>query len=118
MNLEHAKARRLAALQTCNSDRVLVAPAANEAELSLPERGTLAAYIIGALDKGYSVERFMAENGWSKGRAMANIYRVAKKTGVGIQRSNNKLCLVRPVSDPPSILEGEIVSETASVCAD
>ena len=117
MNLEHAKARRLAALKTCNSDRVLVAPTEDISDLSPPERGTLAAHIIGALDRGCSVEEFMAEHGWSKGRAMANIYRVAKKAGVGIQRSNNKLWLVPPVGYGQRIVESEIISDSVYVCA-
>ena len=51
-----AKSRRTEALKMVNSDRVLVKPAANIADLRLPEANTIAAYMIDALGEGLTLE--------------------------------------------------------------
>lgn len=96
MNLEQAKARRLKALSKCNADRLLVSPTAHASGLCLPTHNTAAAYIIEALGEGLTIEQFAAQTQWSKSRIMANLYKVAKKTGVGIQRRNERLHIVWP----------------------
>ena len=96
MNLEHAKARRLAALSKCNSDRILVSPARHTSDLRLPNNETAAAYLIDALGEGWTIEQFAAKTGWSKARIMANLYKVAKKTGIGIHRRSDRLYIVWP----------------------
>ena len=96
MNLQHAKARRLAALSDCKSDRLLVSPVRHKSELCLPQNETAAAYLIDALGEGWTVEQFAAKTEWSKSRIMANLYKVAKKTGVGIHHRNDRLHIVWP----------------------
>ena len=96
MNLEHAKARRLAALSKCNSDRLLVSPVGHVSDLRLPQNETVAAYLIDALGVGCTIEQFAEQTEWSKARIMANLYKVAKKTGIGILRRNDRLHIVWP----------------------
>lgn len=96
MTLEIARSRRIAALAHVNADRVLVRPARHEGDVVLPENGTVAAYLIDALGHGSSVTQIKTETGWSKPTVMVNLYRVAKKSGVGIHRRNNVMHLVVP----------------------
>ncbi len=96
MDLQQAKSRRLAALKNCQSDRLLVAPADHISELRMPEQGTVAAFIVDALGHGFTISQFEDETGWSKARIMANLYKVAKKTGVGVQRRNHGLFAIWP----------------------
>jgi hypothetical protein len=96
MTLHIAKSRRLVALRTRNQDRVLVTPARHGSDVALPEEGTVAAYLIDALGQGSTVEQIQCETGWSKATAMVNLYKVAKKSGVGIQRKENELHLILP----------------------
>lgn len=123
MTVEHAISRRLAALEECNSDRVLVSPVKNESKLCLPEHGTVEADVIDALCEGLTVEQFMAETLWSKSEVMINTYLVAKKAGVGIERRSDRLLIVWPEraeGNSPytsKAFEGEPMSELASACA-
>jgi hypothetical protein len=96
MNLHLAKTGRLAALRSREADRVLVAPSRYESDLRLPDEGTAADYLVTALGVGVTVSQIMAETGWSKPTVMVNLYKVAKKTGIGIQRRNEKLHIVLP----------------------
>ena len=96
MNLQHAKARRLAALSDCKSDRLLVSPVRHMSELRLPRNESAAAYLIDALGEGWTVEQIAEKTEWSKARIMANLYKIAKKTGVGIHRRNDRLHIVWP----------------------
>ena len=91
-----AKSRRTEALKMVNSDRVLVKPAANIADLRLPEANTIAAYMIDALGEGLTLEQLVEATDWSKSRIMTNLYKMAKKTGVGIQRRSSRLHLALP----------------------
>lgn len=96
MSLQIAKTRRLAALEKCNSDRMLVSPADKEADLKLPEPQTTAADLIDALKKGVTTEELCVEMDWPKARLMTNLYRVAKKTGIGVERRDSQLHIVWP----------------------
>lgn len=96
MSLELAKSRRLAALENRKSDRLLVAPVENKSDLQLPEPETPAADMIDALKKGVTVEELSAQMEWPKAQLMANLYRVAKKTGIGVERRDAQLHIVWP----------------------
>ncbi len=96
MNLEQAKSRRLAALEQRNADKLLVSPAHHAAEMCLPDEGTVASVIVSALSKGLTAEQFATEAGWSRSRTMVNLFKVAKKTGVGIERRDGSLFAVWP----------------------
>lgn len=96
MDLQLAKSRRLEALKKTSADRLLVAPAKHVSELRLPKEGSIAAHMIKILREGFTIEEFAAEMEWSKSRIMVNLYQVAKKTGVGIQRRSQLLQLVMP----------------------
>jgi DNA-binding NarL/FixJ family response regulator len=111
MNLQYAKSRRLMALQRLNSDRVLVAPAKHKSELRLPEKGTVAAYLIDALGDGLTVDQIAAETEWSKSTTMVNLYKVAKRTGVGIRRGNERLHLVLPDGTHYAFPRSKTISE-------
>ena len=96
MDLQLAKSRRLEALNQTNADRLLVAPAKHMSDLRLPKEGSIADHMIKVLGEGFTVEQFAEEMEWSKSRIMVNLYQVAKKTGIGIQRQNQILHLVMP----------------------
>lgn len=96
MTLQLARSGRLEALAQRNSDRILVKPARHRSDIVLPEEGTVAAYLIDALGQGSSVEQIEAETGWSKSSVMINLYRVAKKSGIGIRRRNDVMHLLVP----------------------
>ncbi len=96
MIIDLAKSRRLAALQGREADRVLVMPARHDSDLRLPDEGTAADYLISALGAGVTVEQIMLETGWSKPTVMINLYKVAKKTGIGIRRRSERLHLMLP----------------------
>lgn len=97
MNLHIAKAGRLKALESSNRDRILVAPAKRRSDLRLPDEGTVAAYLVDAIGESSTVEQIAAETGWSKATVMVNLFKVAKRSGVGIRRRNGKLSLILPV---------------------
>ena len=96
MNLEHAKSRRLAALEQRNSDRLLVFPVHHAAEMQLPDEGTIASVIVNALSTGLVAEQFANKAGWSRSRTMVNLFKVAKKTGIGIERRHGTMFAVWP----------------------
>lgn len=96
MNLQVARTGRLNALENSNLDRVLVAPAKHRTDIRLPDEGTVAAYLIDALGEDSTPEQIQAETGWSKSTVMVNLFKVAKKSGVGILRRNGKLSLLLP----------------------
>ncbi|AEI95623.1 hypothetical protein [Roseobacter litoralis] len=96
MTVNLARARRLNALNRRNTDRMLVDPAAHCSQVNLPDDGTVAAYLIDALGHGCCVEALETETGWSKSTVVINLYKVAKKSGVGIRRSAKELHLVLP----------------------
>ena len=96
MNLEHARSRRLAALKHCNSDRLLVSPVHHAAEMRLPDEGTVASAILDELSTGLVAEKFATEAGWSRSRTMVNLFKVAKKTGIGIERRHGTMFVVWP----------------------
>lgn len=96
MNMQIAKMGRMKALEKSNGDRVLVEAAKGRDDLRLPDQGTVAAYLIDAISENASVEQIVAETGWSKSTVMVNLFKVAKRSGVGIRRSNGKLSLILP----------------------
>ena len=96
MDLQQAMSRRLTALEHSNSDKILVSPAHHAAEMCLPAEGTVAAVIISALSKGVAAKQFATEAGWSRSLTMVNLFKVAKKTGIGIERRNGTLFAVWP----------------------
>ena len=91
-----AKSRRTEALKKVNADRVLVKPVANIADLRLPKENTVAAYMIDALGEGLTLDQLVEETDWSKSEIMISLYKIAKKTGVGIQRRSSRLHLALP----------------------
>ena len=123
MTLEHAISRRIEALQNCNSDRKLVSPTKQYTELRLPEQGTVAADVIDALCEGLTIEQFKAETFWSKYQVMENIYRAAKKAGVGIERRSERLHIVWPErsknisSNESEAFKVELMSDLGAACA-
>ncbi len=96
MTLEEAKNRRLQALNKRSADRVLVSPARHHSQVCLPDEGTVADYLIDALGYGCTAEQLVDETGWSRSTVMVNLYKVAKKTGVGIRRRADMLHLLLP----------------------
>lgn len=96
MTLNLAKTRRVEALSTRKADRILVKPAAQLSRLRMPDTGTVADYLIDALRNGVSADDLANETGWSKSTVMVNLYKVAKKTGVGIRRREDVLRLILP----------------------
>ncbi|MBW4707011.1 hypothetical protein KX928_04335 [Roseobacter sp. YSTF-M11] len=96
MTLELARSGRIAALSHRNADRVLVRPARHKSDVTLPEEGTVAAYLIDALGQGSTVDQIVAETGWSKSTVLVNLYKVAKKSGIGIRRRQDTLHLLVP----------------------
>ncbi|WP_299916270.1 hypothetical protein [uncultured Roseobacter sp.] len=96
MTLQLARSGRITALSHRNSDRILVRPARHRADVMLPEEGTVAAYLIDALGQGSTSDQIESETGWSKPTVLINLYRVAKKSGVGIRRRNDVMHLLLP----------------------
>ena len=96
MTLQLAKQRRIEALTKAGSDRILVKPAEHASHVHLPEEGTVADYLLEALGHGCDVEQLESETGWSRSTVIVNLYRVAKKSGVGIRRRADTLHLMLP----------------------
>ncbi len=96
MSLKLARERRLEALKNRNENRVLVKPADHHTQVKLPDAGTIADYLIDALRHGTDLGQLAAETGWSRSTVLVNLYKVAKKTGVGIRRSEDTLHLMLP----------------------
>ena len=96
MTMDLARTRRLQALNKKSADRILVKPAAHYSQVRLPDEGTVADYLIDALGHGCTAEQLEAETGWSKSTVVVNLYKVAKKSGVGIRRREDMMHLVLP----------------------
>lgn len=96
MTIQLAKRRRLEALTKCRNDRMLVKPAEHASHVKLPDEGTVADYLLEALGHGCQVEQLSQETGWSKSTVLVNLYKVAKKSGIGIRRRSETLHLVLP----------------------
>lgn len=96
MTLDLAKQRRLQALNERSEERILVKPAVHHSQVALPEEGTVAAYLIDALARGCDVAQLEAETGWSRSTVIVNLYKIAKKTGVGIRRRGEAMHLILP----------------------
>ena len=96
MTLQIAKHRRVQALIGTRDDRVLVKPADHHSRVKLPDEGTVADYLLEALGHGCRIEELEMETGWSKSTVLVNLYKLAKKSGVGIRRRANTLHLILP----------------------
>lgn len=94
--LQMAKHGRTVALKNTKADKVLVYPTARAGDISFPADGTPAAYLIDALTDGSSVDEISETAGWSRSAVMVNIYRVAKKSGLGVERRDECLHLLLP----------------------
>lgn len=115
MNLQMAKARRIEALNKRNDDRVLVKPVAHKTQVKLPDEGTLADHLIDALGHGADLAQLSAETGWSKSKLLVNLYKVAKKTGIGIRRRQDTLHLMLPPDCDQSYPRSKVVNSFATM---
>ncbi|WP_300033281.1 hypothetical protein [uncultured Roseobacter sp.] len=96
MNAELARNRRLEALSYRKADRVLVKPRRHASELNPPAEGTTAAWLIGALIHGVTVDEIEKRTSWSRSSVFVNLYQVAKRAGIGIRREDNALHIILP----------------------
>jgi hypothetical protein len=115
MTLDLAKSRRLDALNKRSEDRVLVKPSAHHSQVRLPDDGTVAAYLIDALARGCEAQQLAAETGWSQSTVIVNLYKVAKKCGVGIKRRNEILQLMMPQGSTKIYPQAKVVSGSATL---
>jgi len=119
MTLQEAKNRRLQALRKRNTDRILVKPAAHHGQVVLPGEGTVAEYLIDALRHGCTADQLEAETGWSRSTLMINLYKVAKRTGVGIRRRADMMHIIMPKGSvhifpgPKTVASGSTVRSMA-----
>jgi hypothetical protein len=120
MTLQMAKSRRLRALRQKHEERILVKPAAHHSQVRLPDEGTVAAYLIDSLGHGCNPDQLGVETGWSKSTVVVNLYKVAKKSGVGIRRRGETLHLILPEGSrhiyprPRVVASGHTVRSMAS----
>ena len=117
MTLQIAKARRLEALNKRNKDRILVEPVAHYTQITLPDEGTVAGYLIDALRHGADLAQLSAETGWSKSTLLVNLYKVAKKTGVGIRRRQDTLQLMLPSGSKHTFPGPKVVNPSTTLSA-
>ncbi len=110
MTFNLAKARRLEALNTGNFDQILVKPAAHYSLVKMPDEGTVAEYLIEALLYGADLGELASETGWSRSTVLVNLYKVAKKTGVGIRRREDVLRIILPKGSQQAEFKRKIVS--------
>lgn len=115
MNLERAKSRRLEAIHNRRGDRVLVKPSAHADHVKLPDDGTVADFLINALAHGCTTDDVEAATGWSKSTVMVNLYKVAKKSGVGIRRSAETMYLMLPPGTPKAYPKAKVVASGSTV---
>ena len=108
MTLELAKSRRLEALNSRRGDRVLVKPG-HHSQVNMPKEGTVADYLLESLRHGCQSEQIEAETGWSRSIVMSNLYKVAKRTGMGIRRSETTLHLIVPEGADEAFPEPKVV---------
>lgn len=117
MTLQMAKSRRLEALNKRSSDRILVKPAEHHSQIKLPDEGTVAAYLIDALNRGCDVTQLETETGWSKSTVVVNLYKVAKKCGVGIRRREDNLYIVMPAGAKRVYPQARVVANDSTARA-
>jgi hypothetical protein len=117
MTLHLAKTRRLQALNQRADNRILVKPAIHHSQVRLPDEGTVAAYLIDSLGRGVTVEQLEAETGWSKSTVIVNLYKVAKKSGVGIRRREDRMHLVLPEGSGHIYPRARVVANGSTVRA-
>lgn len=112
MTLALAKNRRLDALNKCKADRIMVTPAAHVSQVKLPYEGTVADWLMEALSCGASIEQLAEQTGWSSSTVLINLYRVAKKSGVGIRREHDTLHMIMPVDYDEVVSTAKVVNPT------
>lgn len=115
MALQLAKARRLDALKNRSVDRIMVKPAAHSSQIKMPDEGTVADYLIEALRHGTDLSELARETGWSRSTVVVNLYKVAKKTGVGIRRREDALRLILPKGCERDYINAKVVTEGAKI---
>ncbi len=115
MSLQLAKSRRLDALNKRNGDRVLVRPAAHHSQVCLPKEGSVADYLIDCLGHGADLAQMETETGWSRATVITNLYKVAKKSGVGIRRQQDTLHLILPEGSKNIYPRPKVVAESSTV---
>ena len=96
MTIRIANARRLRALRSLEADKVLIKPARHKSDLVRSKEGTVGAYLFDALAKGPTLEQIQLETMWTKSTAMAYLYRMAKRSGVGILRQSGRYFMILP----------------------
>ena len=96
MNVEMARQGRKRALSLMNSDRVLVRAARSGEDVVMPEKSSIDARLLTELQDGLHIKQIMIETGWSSSRAMEQLYKVAKKACLGIERRKGVLYLMCP----------------------
>lgn len=112
MTLALAKNRRLDALNKRKADRVLVKPAAHVSQVKLPYEGTVAEWLMEALSCGANVEQLAEQTGWSNSTVLVNLYRVAKKSGLGIRREHDTLHMIMPEGFDDIVPSAKVVNPT------
>ena len=110
MTINLAKAHKLEAFNTKNADRILVKPASHYSQVKMPDEGTVAEYLIEALLYGADLGELASETGWSRSTVLVNLYKVAKKTGVGIRRREDVLRIILPKGSQQAEFKRKIVS--------
>lgn len=115
MTLEIAKARRVQALSKRSEDRTLIAPAPDFSQVKMPDQGTVAGYLIEALGQGADMAELVAETGWSKSCLLINLYKLARKTGVGISRRDHTLHLMLPSGSDKTFPRAKVVNDVETV---
>ncbi|WP_294607178.1 hypothetical protein [uncultured Roseovarius sp.] len=96
MSTEMARQGRLRALQFVNSDRILVHAARKCDDIVMPPKLSIDAHLLTELHYGVHVKQIMNETGWSSSRVMEQLYKAAKRAGLGIERRKGVLHLVHP----------------------
>lgn len=115
MSLQMAKQRRLEALKNRSGNRLLVKPAKHMAQVNLPAEGTVADYLINALIHGTTTEQLARETGWTKQTVTVNLYKVAKKSGVGISRCGETMKLEMPTGAKSLYPRAKVVASESTV---
>lgn len=115
MSLQMAKQRRLAALNSRTDERVLVKPALHGSQVNLPDEGTVADFLIDSLIHGCTADQLVRETGWSKQTVMVNLYKVAKKSGVGIRRRGETLNILMPQGTKNMYPRAKVVASESTV---
>lgn len=114
MTLTLAKNRRIDALKKRSADRVLVEPAAHFSQVKLPYEGSVADRLMEALSCGADVDQLAEETGWSNSTVVINLYKVAKKSGVGIRRQRKTLHMILPAGSEEFCAGAKVVNPSAN----